>query len=397
MGKVYLIGSGPGDPGLLTLKGKDCLNKADVVIYDFLANDALLGHCRPGAELIYVGKQASSHTLTQDKINELLVEKAREASVVVRLKGGDPYIFGRGGEEAEVLKDAGIPFEVVPGVSSAVAAPAYAGIPLTHRRFASSVAFVTGHEDPTKEETRMKWRNMAVATDTLVFLMGVKNLGRIADHLIRNGRSPETPAALIQWGTTTRQRTLVSDLKHIEKRAKEENFQPPSVFVVGDVVSLRDSIAWFEQAPLFGKRILVTRSREQASALSERLSELGAEPVEFPTIRIREPLDRSEADRAVNGIDAYDWVIFTSINGVKYFLERMMQKGLDIRDLKGKRLAAIGPGTAGALESLGCRVDVVPKEYKAEALVEAIGVEDVKCKAFLIPRAKTAREVLPNG
>jgi uroporphyrinogen III methyltransferase/synthase len=395
-GKVYLIGAGPGDPGLFTLKGKSILERADVVVYDHLANDDLLKYCQEGAECIYVGKQGDRHTLSQGEINALLIQKAREGYLVARLKGGDPCIFGRGGEEAEHLEDAGIAFEIVPGVSSAVAAPAYAGIPLTHRDYASSVAIVTGHEDPRRKRSKIKWGHLAHGVDTLVFLMGVKNLEKIASHLLSQGRDANTPAAIIRWGTTAEQRTITAPLERIAIEARKSGLEPPAVLVVGDVVSLRSSLSWFERAPLFGRRILVTRSREQASQLSDRLRALGADPIEVPTIKIMEPDDWAEVDRAIEHLKDYEWILFTSPNGVKFFLQRLKQQGGDVRDLKGIRIGAIGPGTAQTLESLGVRVDVVPREYRAESLAAAFSEDQVAGKKFLLPRAEVARQVLPE-
>lgn len=395
-GKVFLVGAGPGDAGLLTLRGKGILQRADVVIYDYLANRELLDLCNPDAERIYVGKKAGEHTFSQDEINEILIQKARSRACVARLKGGDPFILGRGGEEAEALEQAGVGFEIVPGVSSAVAVPAYAGIPLTHRRYASSVAIVTGHEEPSKEKSPTRWEHLAHAADTLVFLMGVKNLQKIVARLMRHGKDSQTPAAVVQWGTTTKQRTIVAPLEEIAQVARREGVEPPAVLVVGEVVSLRSHLAWFEKAPLFGRRILVTRSREQASELADRLRALGAEAVEFPTIRIRAPEDWTAVDRALDRLSQYDWVLFTSPNGVRFLLRRIKERGGDIRDLKGIRMAAIGPGTTQALEFLGVRVDLMPREYRAEALAEAFPRGEVKGKIFLLPRAEQAREVLPD-
>jgi uroporphyrinogen III methyltransferase/synthase len=395
-GKVYLIGAGPGDPGLLTLKGRGLLESADVVVYDYLASEELLSFCRPGAEKIYVGKQGGEHTLSQAQISGLLVEKAREGALVARLKGGDPFIFGRGGEEAEVLWEAGVPFEVVPGVSSAVAAPAYAGIPLTHRRYASSVAIVTGHEDPDKDSSQIVWEHLARGVDTLVFLMGVKTLAETARRLLQEGRDPATPCAVVRWGTLARQRTVTGPLDGIAEAVRQAGLQAPAVLVVGDVVRLRDRLSWFEKAPLFGRRVVVTRSREQASELAERLRAAGADPIECPAISVGDPGDWQGCDAALDRLGSYDWTVFTSPNGVRFFLRRLLDTGRDIRDLRGPRIAAIGPGTAAALERLGVRVDLIPGEYRAEGLVEAFGGEAVRGKRFLLARAQEARDVLPR-
>lgn len=395
-GKIFLIGAGPGDPGLLTLKGKTVLERSDVVVYDYLANEDLLKYCQPNVERIYVGKQGGRHSLSQTEINDLLVQKAEKGSVVARLKGGDPFIFGRGGEEAEYLEREGIPFEIVPGVSSAVAAPAYAGIPLTHRTYASSVAIVTGHEDPTKEQSSIRWEHLTHGADTLVFLMGAKNLDKIVNNLLAHGRDPQTPTAVIRWGTTAEQQSISAPLEKVASEAKRAGLGPPAVLVVGDVVSLRPHLSWFERAPLFGRRIVVTRSREQASELSNRLRQLGAQPLEVPTIHIEEPDDWEPVDQAIRKLGEYDWVVFTSPNGVRYLIGRVRERGGDIRDLKGIRVAAIGPATAQAVEKLGVSVDVVPREYRAESLAEAFGPDAVKGKRFLLPRAQVAREILPQ-
>ncbi len=395
-GKVYLIGAGPGDPGLITVKGLSCLQKADVVVYDYLANEELLGRLKEGVEKIYAGKRGGDHTLPQDRINAVIVEKALEGKIVARLKGGDPFMFGRGGEEAEELADAGIPFEIIPGVTSAIAVPAYAGIPLTHRDFTSTVAFITGHEDPTKEKSKIAWEKISTGVGTLVFLMGVGNLPTLAAELIKNGRDPETPVALIRWGTLPEQETILGKLSNIGEVAKARGLKPPVIILVGGVVALRKKLNWFETLPLFGKKILVTRAREQASDLSERLRELGAVPVEFPTIGILPPEDWADVDHGIKQLALYDWIIFTSVNGVKLFLQRLFSLGRDVRDLKGPRVCAIGPKTAEALQELKIRVDLVPKEYRAEAILEGLRREDLKGKKILIPRARMARDILPE-
>ncbi len=396
VGKVYLIGAGPGDPGLLTLKGKEVLGRAQVVVYDFLASEALLGFCRGEAQLICVGKRPGGHTFSQRQINDLLVQKATEGWLVARLKGGDPFVFGRGGEEAEALRQAGIPFEIVPGVTSAVAAPAYAGIPLTHRRYASSVGIVTGHEDPCKPGSRIRWDRLAGGMDTLVFLMGMKNIRGIVEGLTTHGMGLDTPAAIIEWGTTNRQRTLTAPLGEIAGLVSREGLGAPAVLVVGEVVRLRERLAWYESSPLFGKRIVVTRARRQASELVQCLRSLGGEPLELPTIAVREPEAWESLDRALDQIEAYHWLLFTSANAVESFFGRLRARGRDIRDLKGILLGAIGPGTARSLESLCMRVDLTPDEYTAEALLGALARIGVEGKRILIPRALEAREVLPE-
>jgi uroporphyrinogen III methyltransferase/synthase len=289
-GKVYLIGAGPGDPGLMTLKGKEILSRADVIIYDYLANKAFLEYGKPEAELIYVGKKGGDHTMGQADINRLIVEKSKAGNSVARLKGGDPFIFGRGGEEAQELVAEGVPFEVVPGITSAISVPAYAGIPLTHRDHTATVAFVTGHEDPFKEKSNIHWDKLATGVGTLVFLMGVGNLSKIAENLVRHGRSPETPVAVIRRGTVAEQKTVSGTLDNIAEKVKEAGLKPPAIIVVGDVVGLREELNWFETKPLFGKRIVVTRAREQASGFLQKLSDLGAECIQFPTIEIVPPI-----------------------------------------------------------------------------------------------------------
>jgi len=396
-GKVYLIGAGPGDPGLITVKGLACLKGADVVIYDYLANEQFLDSLKEEAERIYVGKKGGDHTLSQAQINDLIVAKAKEGKVVARLKGGDPFIFGRGGEEAEELAAAGVPFEIIPGVTSAIAVPAYAGIPLTHRDFTSTVAFITGHEDPTKEDSGIVWDKIATGAGTLVFLMGMGNLGKITTELMANGRSPETPVALIRWGTLPEQDTTLGKLSDIAAIASAKKIRPPVIILVGEVVNLRPKLNWFESLPLFGRKILVTRAREQASELSDRLRQLGAAVVEIPTIEIIPPRNWGDVDHCIARMDGYDWIIFTSANGVKFLLQRLVHSGRDIRDLKGPKICAIGPGTAQALQALRIRVDFVPVEYRAEAIFEGLGKENLKGKRILIPRAKVARDVLPEA
>jgi uroporphyrinogen III methyltransferase/synthase len=396
MSKVYLLGAGPGDPGLLTLRARDILSRADVVVYDHLANKAFLDFCRPDAEILYVGKKGGDHTLPQEQINDLLVAKAKAGKMVARLKGGDPYVFGRGGEEAEELVAAGCPFEVVPGVTSAVAAPAYAGIPITHRSFCSSVSFITGHEDPTKAESSLNWEAFARSGSTLVFFMGVKNLPHITGNLMKAGLAGDTPAALIRWGTTCRHKSLVATLATMPEEAARHGFAPPSLFVVGGVVSLRDTLAWYEQRPLLGQGVVVTRSREQASDLVRLLAEEGACCYEFPAIEIAPLDDPAPVRRTIGRLFDYDWVIFTSVNGVKCFFEQIEALFLDARALAGIKVAAIGPATAEALAARGIRADFVPDRFVAEAVVEGLLDQGVAEAKVLIPRARQAREVLPE-
>jgi len=396
-GKVYLVGAGPGDPGLLTVKGRECLSRADVVIYDFLANPVLLGYVQQQAEIIYVGKQGGKHTASQEEINALIVKKARKGKTVVRLKGGDPFIFGRGGEEAEELVAAGVDYEVVPGITSAIAVPAYAGIPLTHRDYTATVAFITGHEDPKKEHSTIAWDKLATGAGTLVFLMGVGNLPAIAARLMEYGRSSKTPVAVIRRGTGAGQESVLGTLGTIAGVAEAAQIKPPAIIVVGEVVRLREKLEWFEKRPLFGRRIVVTRAREQASDFLEQLALLGADCIQFPTIEVVPPESWDPVDSALRQLSRYDWLLFTSVNGVKYFLDRLHGAGKDVRDLKGIRLGAIGPGTARAWSAMGIKPDLVPGEYRAEAVLEELGRSGVKGKRILIPRAASAREILPEG
>jgi uroporphyrinogen III methyltransferase/synthase len=393
-GKVYLVGAGPGDPGLITVKGRECIEKADVIIYDYLASPALLGHAPDKAEMIYVGKKGGDHTLSQDGINALLVKKAQEGHVVTRLKGGDPFIFGRGGEEAEVLVAAGIPFEVVPGVTSAIAAPAYAGIPLTHRKFTATLSLVTGHEDPEKEESNIDWPAIS-KSGTLVFFMGVKNLPLIVKRLLECGRDENTPVALVRWGTTTRQKTVTGTLKTIVDNVAAARLKSPSIIVVGEVVSLRETMQWFENRPLFGKKIVITRARSQASDLIRLLTDQGAHCIEAPSIQVMDADEPGPMDRAISNLSTYDWIVFTSVNGVSFFFDRLYAKGLDVRQLHTIKTACIGPSTAKRLRDFGLLTDIIPESYQAESVVDAFKNEDVKGKRVLIPRAKEARPVLP--
>ena len=393
--KVFLVGAGPGDPGLITVRGKECIETAEVIIYDYLAAPALLIHAQKKAEIIYVGKKGGDHTLSQGQINALIVEKAKAGFRVCRLKGGDPFIFGRGGEEAEVLVAKGIPFEVVPGVTAAVAAAAYAGIPLTHRKLTATLAFITGHEDPHKEESSIDWDSLSRGIGTLVFFMGVKNLPDITQKLIAHGKSPDTPVALIRWGTTPAQQTVSGTLDDIAERVKAAGLKAPAIIVVGEVVRLRKTLKWYENRPLLGKRIVVTRAREQASDLVRRLAELGAECLEFPTIEVVPADDSDPLENAINNLSAYDWIVFTSVNGVKYFFDRLFESGRDVRALHQLQTAAIGPVTSEKLHSFGLKSDIIPQNYRAEAVVEAFRKMDLKGKKILLPRAAEARPVLP--
>ncbi len=395
-GKVYLIGAGPGDPGLLTVKAKQCIEKADVVVYDYLASSSLLKYAKDNAEIIYVGKKGGDHTMAQDQINFLLAEKGSKGFVVARLKGGDPFIFGRGGEEAEVLINNKIPFEIIPGVTSAIAAPAYAGIPLTHRKHASSVCLITGHEDPLKQGTSIKWDALAKSNSTLVFLMGVKNLPNITEKLIRNGKSPDTPVALVRWGTTTKQKTITGTLNDIVSKVKAAQLKPPAVIIVGSVVSLRTKMKWFEKTPLFGKKIIVTRARAQASDMVTLLNRLGAECIEIPVIKIAKPSDNSDLVNAVKRIGSFDWIVFTSVNGVKFFFKTLFDTKKDVRVLGHLKFACIGPATKEKLKEFGIICDIIPQTYKAESVAEAFADVALTNKKVLLPRARKARSVLPE-
>ncbi|SHG89620.1 uroporphyrinogen-III synthase /uroporphyrinogen-III C-methyltransferase [Thermosyntropha lipolytica DSM 11003] len=395
-GFVYLVGAGPGDPGLFTLKGAKVLQKAEVVVYDRLVSDKILALANPEAEFIYVGKESSHHALPQEKINELLVKKASEGKVVVRLKGGDPFLFGRGGEEALYVKRHGVPFEVVPGITSAIAVPAYAGIPVTHRDATSTLAIITGHEKPGKEESSIRWENIATGAGTLVFLMGVENLRFICQKLMDNGRSGETPVALVRWGTLPYQEVLTGTLADIAHKAEQSNFKPPAVIVVGEVVSLREELKWVEDKPLWGKRIVVTRARAQASLLSEKIYELGGEAIEFPTIAIKPLSDLHVLHNALYNLEHYNWIIFTSVNAVEIFFKEMKGLKLDIRELKGVNICAIGPATRDKLEEKGLIVDAVPDEYRAEGILSLLQPKIKPGDWVLLPRAKGARSVLPQ-
>jgi uroporphyrinogen III methyltransferase/synthase len=363
-----------------------------------LAPESLLRHAKPGADLIYVGKKPGNPSMPQEEINALLVELGRAGKTVARLKGGDPYVFGRGGEEALALVEAGIPFEVIPGVTSGIAAPAYAGIPVTHRGVSASVAFVTGHEDPTKDSPDVDWSRIANGADTLVLYMGVGRLREISDALISAGKNPGTPVAVIRWGTVPEQRTVTGTLEDIADRVEEANLKPPAITVVGDVVSLREAgLGWYEHRPLFGRRVVVTRARAQAGELSVELEKLGAEVLEFPTIEIYPPEDFGPLDAAIRDLDSFDWLIFTSVNGVDALVERLAHHGLDLRAVpRDARIAAIGPATAQRIKEAGLRVDVVPKEFRAEALMEEVSGDSLAGQKILIPRAKVAREILPE-
>src|SRR5437870_4230503 len=396
-GKVYLVGAGPGDLGLVTLRAKERIERADVIVYDQLANPEMLGWARDDAEIIYAGKKAGEHALTQDEINELLVEKARAGKEVVRLKGGDPFVFGRGAEEAKAIVDAGITLEIVPGITSAIAGPAYAGIPVTHRAENSHVTFFTGHEDPTKTKSAIDYAALAKLGGTQVMLMGIERIEAIANEMVANGVRRDLPIALIRWATTGRQETLIGTLENIAKKVAELGFEAPAVAVFGDVVSLRKNLSWYEERPLSGKRIVVTRTRKQAGALSEKLRALGADVLELPTIRIEPPTDLREFAELVQGSHSYDWIVFTSPNGVTAFFDIFFKLYDDAREIGGARIAAIGAATAQRVKNYHLHVDLQPEEFVAEALAREFrklgGIENLR---ILLARSEEARDVLPR-
>jgi uroporphyrinogen III methyltransferase / synthase len=394
--KCYLVGAGPGDLGLVTLRAKELIGIADVILYDALCNPEMLGWARDDAEIIFVGKRAGEHTIPQEEISKLLVEKTSAGKSVVRLKGGDPFVFGRGAEEAEELSAAGIPFEIVPGISSAIAAPAYAGIPVTDRRQNSHVTFFTGHEAPKKGGS--DFEALAKLGGTQVMLMGMERLNAITHEMIERGTSAAMPAAVVQWGTTARQKTIVGTLGDIAQRAKEAGLEAPAVAIFGEVVSLRTKLEWFEKRPLFGKRIVVTRARKQASALSAELRALGADVIELPSIRVEPPTDLREFAELVQDAHAYDWIVFTSANGVDAFFEIFFKLYDDARELGAARIAAIGPATAQRVKDFHLHVDLQPPTFVAEAMVKEFektgGIENLR---ILIARAERARDLLPKA
>ncbi|HEY1242593.1 MAG TPA: uroporphyrinogen-III C-methyltransferase [Bryobacteraceae bacterium] len=388
MSKVYLVGAGPGDPDLITWKGRRVLEQADAVLFDHLANSALLDLAPAHAERIYVGKKKSLHTFTQDEICGMLIERARRGLTVVRLKGGDPYIFGRGGEEAEALADAGVPFEVVPGVTTPLGIAAYAGVPLTHREHTSVVTFVTGHA-----VDEIDWSKVGLA-ETLVIFMGLTSFGAIARELIARGRPADTPAIAVRWATRPDQEALSGTLTSLPGLIEQHAMKPPATIIVGEVVRLRDKLDWYERLPLFGKRIVVTRAKGQAELLSARLLALGAEVIELPTIEIRPAADYSTLDQAIAELACYDWLIFTSVNGVRFFLDRLDRSRTDLRNLRAK-ICAIGPATRAAVEALHLKVDLMGKEYVAEGLLDAFSAHDLTGQRVLLPRAAVARDIVP--
>jgi uroporphyrinogen III methyltransferase/synthase len=395
-GIVYLVGAGPGNPALITLRGVECLQRAQVVVYDYLANEQLLDHAHPYAERIYAGKIGGRHNQDQDEINRLLVEKGLSGKIVVRLKGGDPFVFGRGGEECEALAEAGVPFEVVPGVTAAVGAAAYAGIPLTHRDFTASVTFVTGQEGKGKNETNIDWDRISLGNGTVVLYMGISSLRRNMQQMIEHGRSPHTPVALIRWATTVDQQVLSGSVADIADKAEDAGFKPPAVTIVGDVVRLRDKLRWFDNRPLSGRRIIVTRAADQAGEFSTMLEDLGATTMECPTIRLVDPVSWDNLDDSIRSLDQFDWVVLTSFNAVRFFFQRLHALGFDSRALGGCRVCAIGPKTAEAIRQYGIHPDLIPLDYKAESLISEFAKLVLVGKQVLFPRADRARDIIPD-
>lgn len=396
-GIVYLIGAGPGDFKLITVKGRECIEKADVIVYDYLADETLLRWARPDAEIIYAGKQCRNHTLHQYEINELLVDRGLKGKVVARLKGGDPLVFGRGGEEALALEEAGVPFEFVPGVTSAISAPAYAGIPVTQRAMATSFAVVTGHEDPTKSVSGIHWEGLATAVDTLCFVMGIGNLPLISAKLMANGRSPQTPVAVIRWGTKSTQETLVSDLEHVADDVEKAGLKAPALIVVGDVVNLREKLRWFDNKPLFGRTIVVTRSQSKAGTFGDALRDLGANVIEAAAIKTAPLFLAAQTVKTVVNANAYKAIVFTSAEGVRYFFDVLRQEHKDARALGSAAVCAIGSATAKALENYGIYADVIPANFRSEAVVGALRPLLKDGDKVLLVQPKIARAVIHDG
>lgn len=396
-GKVYIMGVGPGDHRLMTLKAAECIEIADVIVYDRLVGSRILSRARRDAELVYVGKMPDCHAVPQEGINRILVQKALEGKTVARVKGGDPFVFGRGGEEAEALLQHGIEFEIVPGVTSAVAVPAYAGIPVTHRDFCSSLHIITGHERPDKEESSLDFPVLAKVGGTLVFLMGVKNLRIICSQLIRHGKESTTPAAVIEKGTTPAQRVVTGILADIADRVAESGISSPAVTVIGEVAQLHERLKWFPAGKLAGKRVIVTRSREQASSLVEKIEALGGEAVEFPTIRTKAPEDMSAVDTVLQELDTFRWVVFTSVNGVTAFFNRLREKAMDVRSLAGAKLCAVGKATGEELARLCLKADYIPEKFTTEALLKGMLERVQPGDRILLARADIAEPALSQG
>lgn len=396
-GTVYLVGAGPGDPGLITVRGREILQTADVVVYDSLASARLLAEVRPDSELVDAGKRRGDHRMSQDEINVELISFSKQGKSVCRLKGGDPFVFGRGGEEALALQEAGLPWEVVPGITSPIAAPAYAGIPITQRGMASSFTVVTGSEDPSKPDSLLDWKALAQIGGTIAFVMGWKSMPQIVESLTANGMRPNTPAALVQWGTTPMQKSVTGPLDRIVEIGIAAGIGAPVILVVGEVSSLRDRLAWFDRRPLFGRKVLITRARSQASRLAEKLEALGASTVQVPTIDIVPVIDTSELDAAARELASYDWVTFTSSNGVHGLWDRVKAAGLDARAFGNVQIAAVGPSTARALDDIGLSADIIPDNFDADSLLEKFKALEDGPKRVLFPRSEIGRESLVDG
>jgi uroporphyrinogen III methyltransferase / synthase len=396
-GIVYLVGAGPGDPGLITVRGVECLQRAQVIVYDYLANEQLLNHAPAAAERIYAGKIGGRHNQDQEEINRLLVAKGLEGKVVVRLKGGDPFVFGRGGEECEALALAGVPFEVIPGVTAAVGASSYAGIPLTHRDFTTSVAFVTGQEGKGKDESSIDWERLSLGSGTVVFYMGITSLRRNMQLMAKHGRDTRTPVALVRWATTNAQQVLSGTISDIADKAEAVGFKPPAVTIVGEVVSLRDQLRWFDNRPLSGRRIIVTRAADQAGEFTSMLSSRGATVLECPTINLIPPTDWAEFDSAVGKLADFNWLVLTSVNAVRFFFQRLQTLGFDARVFGQCKVCAVGPKTAEAIAEHGIRPDLIPLDYKAESIVSEFARRGISGQRILFPRADRAREIIPHG
>ncbi|MFD2670507.1 uroporphyrinogen-III C-methyltransferase [Marinicrinis sediminis] len=396
-GRVYLVGAGPGDPKLITVKGLEAILKSDAIVYDRLASPRLLAYARPGVEKIYVGKLPDRHTMKQEEINQLLVDLALQGKTVTRLKGGDPSVFGRVGEEAHLLVQHEVPYEIIPGITSAIAVPTYAGIPVTHREYNTSFTVVTGHEKPEKLDSTINWEKVSTASDTLIFLMGVAKIEYISEQLQKNGRAASTPVALIRWGTRVEQETLVGTLADIAEKVRLANFKAPAVIIVGDVVKLREQLAWYEKLPLFGKRILVTRSREQASELVQKIDELGGEPYELPLLRL-EPVSSEQEQikmrQALGQLETYDWIVFTSVNAVEYFFDALKREGIDIRKLHRAKMVSVGPKTTEELNARGIIPEAVPDQYQQEGVWAAIATRVEKEQKVLFPKSSLSRKWL---
>lgn len=399
-GKVYLVGAGPGDPKLITLRGLQCIKSCTAIVYDRLASPRLLKEAPPSAKRVYVGKLPDRHTMKQEDINQLLVDLALEGHIVTRLKGGDPTIFGRVGEEAELLQQNGIQYEIVPGITSAISVPAYAGIPVTHRDHASSLSIITGHEKTEKLEKSINWEKLTQATGTLLFLMGVAKIGFIAEQLIKYGRNPSTPIALVRWGTTPEQQTLVGELHNIAQKVEQHKFEAPAIIIVGDVVKQRETLLWYEKMPLFGLRVLLTRAAQQSAGFASKIEELGGEPCEFPVIaleKVSDPEKVAAIKEACDNIEQYDWIILTSTNGVQHFFNWLAENRVDIRRLSKAAFVAVGPKTAEALQERGIYASHIAARFDAEGILELLEHEKLKDKHILIPHSSIARAVLTTN